>query len=849
MEEAYMNFNFDSLSRPKGNSNPIDPFEIFAKTPNLKNVPNDLWKGQAEALRLWHENRTSEDNVILLNTGAGKSIVGVLVAQSLVNEAIGSTVFVCSTIDLVEQTARECDRLGLIYTKRTGGEFSNDLFETGKAFCITTYQALFTANSTFTKEKSPMAIIFDDAHVAERVIRDTFTLSIDRGKFPQLYNEIISLVRPEFDKIDRGPHLNYVVDDIGQQTVTMCPPATAAKNREQIIEAIKKVADWKKSELFFPSIRLWENIGQCAIFVSASTIEITPPFIPTGVYDFLGKGVRRVYLSATMEFETDFVRGFGRQVPKPIVPDNDAGNGERLILLSSRFNQKIEKKDLATEILIKHKLLISVPSYSKALPWKDIGIPPKRSEFSKELQKFRADPVGAFILVSRIDGIDLPQDACRVMVIDGSPAGVSLMDHYLFQTLFLKNLYSTKMAGRITQLLGRINRGRSDYSAFVIYGNDINVWLKTERNLALLPPLIRKQVILSQTVQEGMEKAETVNIASLISQVISRDPGWMNFYRETVDGLEVSTEAIEKVKERETQLAKSAVAECQFMTRLWQGDVEGARKNLLDILDDTALVDAKLAGWYSLWLGASYEMEADNETSIAHYKKARSRLSHWLNVPFKSNFDKTSEAEGTKTLLQVALLGANNHGPQALSELIGKLRIQARKLTDPISSNAKEEAVRYFGELMGFTASRPDNEHGHGPDVIWIDSHNKYGIAFELKTEKKDPAEYNKQEVGQAHNHIQWLKDNEPDFNWDGLLLVGPNGTCKVEASPSDDIFLVETAILSQQMRSLAAKLEDTRGRIALDRWTLLNELGSLPEWQLSGWFKSLAVKPLKNTK
>ena len=41
-----MTFNFNSLSRPKGNIAPIDPFEIFAKTPNLKGAPNDLWKGQ-----------------------------------------------------------------------------------------------------------------------------------------------------------------------------------------------------------------------------------------------------------------------------------------------------------------------------------------------------------------------------------------------------------------------------------------------------------------------------------------------------------------------------------------------------------------------------------------------------------------------------------------------------------------------------------------------------------------------------------------------------------------------------------------------------------------------------------
>jgi hypothetical protein len=843
--------DFNKLARPKGNIAPTDPLEIFSKTPNLKNAPNDLWKGQAEALQKWHASRTTDDNAILLNTGAGKSIVGVLVAQSLVNEQIGPIVFVCSTIDLVQQTARECDRLGIVYTTRVQGEFSNDLFETGKAFCITTYQALFTANSTFKGDKKPAGVVFDDAHVAERMIRDAFTLSIAKEDHPHLFSDIVEMVRPEFDRVGKNAHLNFVLDQLGQQSVTMCPPATAHRCKDQLIEAIKRVKDFRKTELFFPALRLWEHVGNCAIFVSANGIEITPPFIPTGVFDFLGKGVRRVYLSATMEFETDFVRGFGRRIADRIAPDNDAGNGERLILLSSRFPNKPDKKDLAKEILANHKLLVSVPSYPKALSWKDIGAPPKRADFSAALQAFRDAKAGAFILVSRIDGIDLPQDTCRVMLIDGAPSGTSLMDQYLFHHLSLSNLFSTKMASRVTQLLGRINRGRSDYGAFLIYGGDLNVWLKTERNVALLPPLIRKQVILGQTVQEGMEKSSPADINGIISQVMARDAGWLKFYRDTVDGLEVSDDALDRVKERESKLAAAAVAECTFMTRLWQGDTEGARKALLDVLDDIAIVDARLAGWYSVWLGMTYEADGDSETSVAHYKKARSRLSAWLNVPFKSAGDKALDKEADiVTLLQMRLLEVNHHGPQAVGDLVAKLRVQARNLSEAAgSANVKEEAVRQFGELMGFAATRPDNETGAGPDVVWIDEIGKVGVAFELKTQKNTPAEYSKQEVGQAHNHIQWLKDNHPEVEWPGLLIVGPNGTCKAEANPSDDIFLVETTALAARMRELAAKVEDTRGKTALERHTLLKELGGLGEWLLPGWFKILAKIKLRDLK
>lgn len=163
------------------------------------------------------------------------------------------------------------------------------------------------------------------------------------------------------------------------------------------------------------------------------------------------------------------------------------------------------------------------------------------------------------------------------------------------------------------------------------------------------------------------------------------------------------------------------------------------------------------------------------------------------------------------------------------------------------SSNEKEEAVRLFGELLGFSASRPDNEIGLGPDVIWKDESTNRSIAFELKTQKNNPAEYNKSEVGQAHNHIQWLKDNEAEFPAGGLLIVGPPGICKSEASPSDEIFLVETEALVNRMRALVAKIDDARGRISIERYALLDEIGGLAEWQLTGFFGILAQKQLKS--
>jgi len=122
--------DFSRLGRITPSPKPVDPIEIFEKLPNLPETPNDIWRGQNEALNKWHKNREKRDTLIALNTGAGKTLVGLLIAQSLVNEGLENVIYVCATIDLVKQTAREADKLGFQYTTRISSTYSKGISNT-----------------------------------------------------------------------------------------------------------------------------------------------------------------------------------------------------------------------------------------------------------------------------------------------------------------------------------------------------------------------------------------------------------------------------------------------------------------------------------------------------------------------------------------------------------------------------------------------------------------------------------------------------------------------------------------------------------------------------------------------
>jgi len=101
-------FKFRGLStRSNGTdaARPLDPEAIFRRAPKGASSFPDLWRGQADALRQWHTGLRDEADVLIsLNTGAGKTVVGCLIAQSLVNEGLNHVVYACGTIDLVRQT-------------------------------------------------------------------------------------------------------------------------------------------------------------------------------------------------------------------------------------------------------------------------------------------------------------------------------------------------------------------------------------------------------------------------------------------------------------------------------------------------------------------------------------------------------------------------------------------------------------------------------------------------------------------------------------------------------------------------------------------------------------------------
>lgn len=174
------------------------------------------------------------------------------------------------------------------------------------------------------------------------------------------------------------------------------------------------------------------------------------------------------------------------------------------------------------------------------------------------------------------------------------------------------------------------------------------------------------------------------------------------------------------------------------------------------------------------------------------------------------------------------------------------LRKRLRDL-DGASPRQMEEAVRALGESFGFEATRPDNDLGAGPDVLWVSEKTSECVAFELKTDKASPATYNKKDIGQGHNSLQWIADEKPGLTSLGLIFVGPSGDCSDGANPSPGMTLASPKALTGVRDKLIALLADMRRVLPIQRPSTIKNVCSREEWALRCLYIQIKGRSLAN--
>ena len=809
------NYDFSNIGNRQQIPTPIDPEDIFRSCTVSDRSVNDLWLGQGDALREWHGDRHLEDVGIVLNTGAGKTLVGLLIAQSLVNETQRQVVYACSSIQLVEQTARKARGYGIDVATYYRGQFVNeDAYYRAKSPCITTYQALFIGRTRFNKDDIS-AVIFDDAHTADNILRDQFSLQITRQKFPDTYDELVSLFSEYHRHIGRDSSYSEITTSESSR-LFLVPPFEVRRH----VKEIRRIISQARLNEFTETMFSWEHIIDheelCCWLISSSEVTITPVTVPVSTLPYFRRGTRRVYLSATLNAPDTFARAFGRVPEKFVAPPTPAGECERMIVIPSMLSDVEAGEDVNTtiDIIENKKTFILVPSYYRSNAWKSIASPPPTHEVSERLNSFRgSDSPEKLILTARYDGIDLPGDTCRVMVIDDLPAGSGPLERFQRDSLNMDNSTRSSIASRIVQSFGRISRGMSDHGVVLLTGKDLVNWIAMPRNRVLLPEFLQKQINLGEEVSSSV--STSTQLLDAINGCLNRDPGWIKAYSNYMRNMPNPPSQIDSDTPRDI-----ALAEASFGESLWKRDFPAAAKVLSDIQDQAVQFSQHAGGWLTMWCGYAVEMAGNQEAGHELYRRAYTLN---LNIPRPASLQQNQAVSAPQQVVNIAeqMQVGGSHGIKV--KVPPKLQQHLADLNGNGTVPQTEEALRCLGQYLGLDSTRPDNEYGTGPDVLWLGD-DGIALIMELKTTKGESSSYTKHDLGQLRDHVQWVSDKyQPTKTVQ--MFVGPNIAASDSSNPSPDMFVVELEQFDGIGKKLISTLQDISGNTL--QLTLVQELNN----------------------
>jgi len=396
-------------------------------------------------------------------------------------------------------------------------------------------------------------------------------------------------------------------------------------------------------------------------------------------------------------------------------------------------------------------------------------------------------------LAGRYDGIDLPGRSCKILTLDGLPLGTYLIDRFWERSLKIQDVRNRTTATRIVQAIGRIFRSNTDHGVVIICGVELKRWLLNPNHRRFMPKLLQQQVQLGIELFNQIESQKISN-EELMSKVLNGEKDWDVFYSTNIDSFDVG-----EISEDNKFYSNIAAREREAYTYLWDGNTKRAIEAFSQLRTEVWDKDPRLGAWYAHLEGLSRDL-VGNMFAAEAYLKAGNERSELGRPDIENGMIKVEDdLEISEQARIIASMLENNKGAFVL-----KLQRLKGDLAYGPDTNRVEEALRTLGELLGFKASRPDNELNTGPDVLWL-CESDYGLGIEAKTGKSKTSQYTKgDDIGKVHDHIQWEKDNYKNREFTNII-VGYYLKVSSSANPPSGLRVV----LLEQFLDVAKRLQE----------------------------------------
>lgn len=734
----------------------IEPRDIFAA---LGGRPwPRLRVEQYQVLKEWFLRRFERDLVIKQNTGGGKTVVGLLAAQSSLNEGVGPAAYVVPDTYLVQQVIAEAEQLGLAVTDNP----RSHQFLASAAILVCTFEKVVNGRSTFGVAGSPYVtrigtIVVDDAHAALIAARKQFTISVSASH--PAHKEAVAVFGQELRR--QSPREGDALVSGGRCAPLRIPFWSWSDKYERITDKLRESADDDaENGVFFSWPLLGDHLKLAVATISHRGLQLRTPCPPIDQIPAFHLAQRRIYLTATLADDGVLVTELGadaESVRGPITPERASDLGDRLILAPGALNpQMIDDtvRRMARQFSLGDRdgdggceaepinVVVLVPSDRAAEAWTDqadhvLHVADMKTVIDRMLA---GEHLGVVVLVNKYDGVDLPADACRLLVVDGVPTPLDPGEQREAAALSGSESMRIRKVQRIEQGVGRGIRDAEDYCAVLLLGNDLALSLVDPADRALFSPATRAQIGFSQRLAEMIEGEGLAAVREALDTFLNRDEDLKDASSQATAGVAYETNGHVSVVAHARRKAWGYAA---------AGDPDRAATTLRHALDD---LDDVEKGW-RLEEVATYQHEIDPPGAQATIKAAK-QLNPNVLKPIQTGPGQPVRA--TKQQAQAAsdfLAATYSNGVE--------LQLAVNSLLDDLTfgpggtSNA-EEAMKQLGLHLGFHATRPEQLVPGGPDGCWgLGSDRNAVIELKTGTTRADTS-ITKDETDQLSGAVSW---------------------------------------------------------------------------------------------
>jgi Rad3-related DNA helicase len=774
---------------------------ISAETPEalFRDIKNKQSKGlishQADILRKYCQPETLNlpDVALQLPTGSGKTVVGLLIAEWRRCHFNEKVVYLCPTVQLVNQVVEQSLTIcGIKANAFTGKQahYSPNIkaeYTNAETIAVTTYSGFFNTNTFFNNAD---VIILDDAHSAENYIAKYWSLSIERNntKHSTLFKALVS----SMCGIVLDAHYSRLMSDspdLGDiQWVEKIPTPFLYERLEEITTILDTHINDIEDLQYSWSV-LKDHLFSCHIYSSYNSILIRPVLPPTRTHQPFSTPKQRIYMSATLGEGGELERLAGTEkIVRLPVPDgwDQQGIGRRFFFFPERSLNEEAALNLAIDMIKETpRTLVLVPNDSTANKLvKQISTATNYKifnarEIEKSKQPFISESKAVAIVANRYDGIDLGGDECRLLIVKGLQKAINLQEKFLVTRMPASILFNDRVLTRIVQAVGRCTRADNDYAAVVVLGEELNNYLLDKDKRKFLHPEIQAEI------QYGIEQSKDVNIYEFIENLqifLKHKEEWNEAEKDIID----LRDKLEQFQLPGIDKLQASVAhEVRYQDALWSGNFEKAVEECRSVLSSLSGDDVKgyRAFWYYLggsaaWIAAKRGIASMEGVARDFFKRAASTTEgvSWLYQLTRLNLEENQENQADKLRLtsviealesQLSLYG-NFNDKKFEAEVKAILENLQRVKDTQEDSKAFENGHERLGRLLGYEARNSNGDAD--PDPWWIAS-DDFCIVFEDHSPNNQGNSLGANKVRQAASHPNWIKQNIPSLRKESEII------------------------------------------------------------------------------